>query len=123
MLSTKIRFNSRHKEVIAKNAMAMDMALAHMAQDIEIGIKTERTPFKKGSLRDRTHHTKRAVLKYQVIVPVEYAEVQEVGRRKGSREFTNYTTPNTGKGYFKHAVEKTTRNAPHYFKTSAKVVM
>lgn len=117
VLKTKLRIKDDRTRTIARNAMAMDMALAHMAQDIEIGIKTSgRTPFKDGALRGQTYHQKRSVLKYQVISPVEYASVQEAGVRSGSRQFSNYTTAGTGKGFFKSAVASVVRGGDNYFR-------
>ena len=123
VLHTKLRIKDNKRAVIARNAMAMDMGLAHMAQDIEIGIKTGgRTPFQKGALRGETYHRKKAVLKYEVVAPVEYAEVQEKGIRSGSRAFTNYTTAGTGKGWFRGAVDKVTKTADNYFRSAVRSV-
>ena len=123
VLQTKLRVKDNRTRVIARNAMAMDMGLAHMAQDIEIGIKTGgRTPFDKGALRGRTYHQKKAVLKYEVVAPVEYASVQEAGVRAGARPFTNYTTAGTGKGWFRGAVDNVVRGGDNYFRQAVRSV-
>lgn len=123
MLLTRVKFDNKTKEFIAKNAVANDMAMAAMAQDIEIIIKTGgKTPFRKGKLRGDTYHEKKAVAKYRVNVPVEYAAVQEAGHRSGAADFKNYTTPGTGKGFFKDAVEKTIRKTDNYIKQAKSAV-
>lgn len=123
ILKTKMRITNRHRAAIAKSAMATDMALAHMAQDIEIGIKTNgRTPFQKGALRGETYHEKKRVGKYEVIAPVEYAAVQEAGVRAGAAPFSNYTTAGTGKGWFREAVNKVVTHGDQYFKEAHRAV-
>lgn len=104
----------------AKSQDTNNMALAHMSQDIEIGVKTGgRTPFKKGPLRDQTYHEKVRDNHFQVVVPVEYAEVQEKGRRGNSKAFRNYTTAGTGKGFFEEASGGVVKNAEQYFEVAA----
>lgn len=122
MLGTKVIFNNKTKEFIAKNALATDAALAFMAQDIEIGIKTGgRTPFRKGKLRGDTYHQKIKSRQYIVMVPVEYAAVQEKGTRAGAGTFKNYTTPGTGAHFFQGAVDNVVPKAKAYFETGKKV--
>lgn len=101
---------------LSKSSDASNMALAHMAQDVEIGVKTGgKTPFKDGPLRDQTYHEQVRDKHFQVVVPVEYAEVQEKGRRGSSKAFRNYTTAGTGKGYFEEASDGVVKNADQYF--------
>lgn len=122
MLLTQVRFNNKTKEFIARNAVAVDAAIAFMAQDIEIIIKTGgQTPFRKGKLRGDTYHEKIAVQKYRVNVPVEYAAVQEKGYRTGAAPFKNYTTAGSGKGFFKDAVTKVSKKSDTYFKQAKDV--
>lgn len=123
MVSFNMRLEENHKEFLAKNEMLGDMAIAHMAQDIEIRIKTGgKTPYKKGPLRDETYHEKLANQKFQVVAPVEYAEVQEKGMRRGARPFTTYTTAGTGKGWFADAAATVTKDAESYFEEAGKIM-
>lgn len=122
MLLTRVRFDNKTKEFVARNAVAIDAAMAFMAQDIEIIIKTGGlTPFRKGKLRGDTYHEKKGIGKYRVNVPVEYAAVQEKGYRTGAAPFRNYTTAGTGKGFFKNAVDKTLQKRESYLKKAKEV--
>lgn len=120
MLATKISFVDKATEIIAREAVAMDAALAFMAQDIEIIIKTGgRTPRKTSTMKNRTVHTKISVGHYRVTMPMEYTAVQELGQRSGAKPFAHYTTPGTGKGFFREAVDNTESKALGYFKSGS----
>lgn len=114
MINTKITFDDKAKEFIARNAVAGDAAFAFMAQDIEILVKTGgATPFRKGGLRNQTYHEKMAPQHYQVTIPVEYAEAQEAGIIHGS-PVQHYTTPGTGPHFFQNAINKITEKVLDY---------
>jgi hypothetical protein len=96
-----------------KNREFKEIALASMAQDIEIHIKTGRTPVKTGNLKQLVHHS-RTTTGYKVESNADYSAVQELGKRSGAREFKNYTTAGTGKGWFKAAIDAVEKNRLSY---------
>lgn len=118
-----VLINNSNKFLVTQ-ALATDMALGHMGQDTEIIIKTGgRTPFAKtGFLRNQTRHEKLAPFKWRVIAPVEYAAVQEAGRRAGGKFFKHYTTPGTGRGWFKAAVDTVMKNRDQYMREAIAAV-
>lgn len=104
---SKARFTSDRREFLRKNNQFVDMVGAHMAQDVEVVIKSGgRTPVDTGDMKGEVRHFKRTRGSYRVESPKEYSEVQEKGIRRGARPFTNYTTPGTGKGWFSEAVSR-----------------
>lgn len=110
----KAHFRSDRSKFNSKNRDFKELVMARMAQDIEINIKTGgRTPLKTGELKSGVSH-KRTQNGYRVESNAEHSAVQELGRRRGAREFKNYTTSGTGKGWFKGAIEKVTRNQKTY---------
>lgn len=114
-MAKKARFTSDRREFLRKNNQFIDMVGAHIAQDVEVAVKTGgRTPVKSGDMKAEVRHFRLGRGKYRVESPKEYSEVQEKGQRRGSRPFTNYTTPGTGKGWFSNAVNSIVRNANSY---------
>ncbi|MFA5937674.1 MAG: hypothetical protein WC822_07410 [Candidatus Paceibacterota bacterium] len=120
---SKARFTSNRSAFLRKNSQFVDMVGAHMAQDIEIALKTGGlTPVKTGDLKGEMRHEKIKRGHYRVESPKEYSAVQEQGQRKGARAFTKYTTSGTGKGFFKKAVNSIVRNANSYVDEVARSV-
>lgn len=81
---------------------AIRSTLLEAGREILIKSKTK-APFKDGGLRRDSDVTIVAPLGVWVRYWVEYASVQERGRRNGSREFTNYTTAGTGAHFLENA--------------------
>jgi len=119
----KMKFTSDRREFLRKNSQFVDMVGAHMAQDIEIGIKTGgRTPVKSGDMKGEVRHFKQRRGTYRVESPKEYSATQEKGIRRGSKPFTNYTTPGTGKGWFESNANAIVRNGNQYVDEVARAV-
>lgn len=116
-------FTDKRPQMLTKHGRATDMALAMMAQDIEVIIKAGgRTPVKSGQMKSQVRHRKMGVLNYRVESNAEYSAVQELGRRAGARAFTNYTTPGTGRGWFADAINKTLARKYDYIRKAARSV-
>lgn len=119
----KMKFSSDRSAFLRKNSQFVDMVGAHMAQDIEIGIKTGgRTPVKSGDMKGEVRHFKNRRGSYRVESPKEYSATQEKGVRRGARPFTNYTTPGTGKGWFESNANAIVRNRDSYVDEVARAV-
>lgn len=119
----KMKFTSDRREFLRKNNQFVDMVGAHMAQDIEIGIKTGgRTPVKSGDMKGEVRHFKQRRGNYRVESPKEYSATQEKGVRRGARPFTNYTTPGTGKNWFESNANAIVRNRDSYVDEVARSV-
>lgn len=119
----KMKFTSDRREFLRKNNQLVDMVGAHMAQDIEIGIKTGgRTPVKSGDMKGEVRHFKQGRGRYRVESPKEYSATQEKGIRRGARAFTNYTTAGTGKGWFEGNVNAIVKNGNSYVDEVARAV-
>lgn len=126
MADVTIKLVDKSAEFLLRNQQLADMTLAHIAQDMEIHIKTAgRTPFKKGPLRSYTRHERKEYgREFSVIVGggaygVEYAMVQELGRRAGAAPFRHYTTPGTGPRFIEKAFDATGRHFDNYVKEAA----
>lgn len=120
---TKVRFTKDRRAFLRKNGQFVDMVGAHMAQDIEVVIKSGgKTPVKSGDMKAEVRHFKLARGKYRVESPKEYSATQEKGIRRGSRPFTNYTIPGTGKGWFEDATGTIVRNRNSYVDEVARAV-
>lgn len=119
----KARFTSDRRDFLRKNGQFIDMIGAHMAQDIEIAVKTGgRTPVDSGDMKGEVRHFRLSRGKYRIESPKEYSEVQEKGIRRGARPFTNYTTPGTGKGWFQKGTDSIVRNRDSYVDEVARAV-
>jgi hypothetical protein len=112
LISNRAVFNSKNREF-------KEMATAHMAQDIEILIKTGRTPVKTGNLKSLVKH-RRMTNGYRVESNADYSAVQELGIRRGARAFTNYTTSGTGSGWFKNAIDKVESKKESYIREASR---
>lgn len=122
MITTRVKFTDNTRAQTAKTAQAIEMGMAHIAQDVEIQIKAGgRTPVKQGHLRGRTRHERMLPFKWRVLANVEYAVAQELGRA-GNKIFRHYTTPGTGAGWFQEAVDKVTRSKNQYMIEAARAV-
>lgn len=120
---SKARFTSKRSAFLRKNSQFVDMVGAHMAQDIEVGIKTGgKTPVKSGDMKAEVRHYKLRRGTYRVESPKEYSAVQEKGVRRGARAFTNYTTSGTGKNWFDSNVKAIVRNGNSYVDEVARAV-
>lgn len=128
MAKRQVRFTRMHATLLRKNDQLKDMVLGHMAQDIEVDIKTGGiTPVKTGDMKAEVRHYKDASGHYIVEAPKEYSEVQEAGIRKTgpgapTRRFNNYTTAGTGSGWFKHAIDTVTKHGNQYVKEAARAL-
>lgn len=122
-MSDRVRLVRNDMVFLSKNEQLKDMALAHMAQDIEIRIKTGgRTPVKTGGMKADVRHSKSGNGKYKVQALKEYSAVQELGRRAGAAAFNRYTTSGTGGGWFKEAVDTVVRKKDNYVKQAARAL-
>ena len=106
---SKARFTSNRTVFNSKNREFKELATQRMAADIERLIKTGgKIPRKDGELQSSISHeplkTGSFTTGYRVKADSDHAAVQELGKRRGAREFKNYTTPGTGKGWFKGAI-------------------
>lgn len=120
---SKARFTSKRSAFLRKNSQFVDMVGAHMAQDIEVGIKTGgKTPVKSGDMKAEVRHFKLRRGTYRVESPKEYSAVQEKGVRRGARAFTKYTTAGTGKGWFESNAKAIVRNGNSYVDEVARAV-
>ena len=100
---SKARFTSNRTVFNSKNREFKELATQRMAADIERLIKTGgKIPRKDGELQSSISHeplkTGSFTTGYRVKADSDHAAVQELGKRRGAREFKNYTTPGTGKG-------------------------
>jgi len=116
---SKARLVSNRGVFNSKNSQFKEIAMAHMAQDIEILIKTGRTPVKTGNLKSLVTH-KRTPKGYKVESNADYSAVQELGTRRGARQFKDYTTPGTGKGWFKYAIDKVESKKDSYIREASR---
>lgn len=116
------KFTSNAPAFFQKNNQLKDMTLAHMAMDIEISIKTDgRTPVKTGDLKAEVRHFKSRNDQYRVEADKDYAAAQEVGYANG-HVFRNYTTPGTGSGWFRLAIDKVVKNRDNYIMEAARAL-
>ncbi len=119
----KAKFTKNRAGFLRKNDQLVDMVGAHMAQDIEVVLKTGgKTPVDTGDMKGEMRHFKRARGKYRVESPKEYSATQEKGQRRGSRPFSKYTTPGSGKGFFDNATGSIVRNRNSYVDEVARAV-
>lgn len=81
-----------------------------------------RTPYKDNGLRSSVYKGMLSNNSGYITWRVPYAAAQEQGGRIDPRtgkyvEFSNYTTPGTGAGFVKQAVEKVMQNPAQYFRS------
>lgn len=128
-------FKSNAAQFLRKNAALKDMVMGHMAMDIEIGIKTTAgTPVSNtkasgnrrgggGHMKAEARHFRNADGAFRVEVNKKYAAYQERGSRAdGTRVVRNYSTPGTGKGWFKRAADNVTRQSDNYVSEAARAL-
>jgi hypothetical protein len=119
----RARFTSYSPQFRRKHISMVDVLLGHMAQDTEVAIKTKSgTPVKTGAMKGAVVHRRVGINKFRVESPKEYSAVQEQGARRGARPFTKYTTPGTGKGWFRGAVDGVIRNGQQYINEAKRSV-
>ena len=107
-------FRSMAGNFFRKNDSLMDMIQGHMAQDIDVSLKTTAgMPVKYGQMKGATRHFKNAMGGWRVEIDKEYASPQEKGEIKG-RKIRNYTTPGTSSGFFRRAIDGVVRNRSGY---------
>lgn len=99
-----------------KNEFAMEAALAHMAQDIEIMAKSRLVPVKHGHLKASGHSRRVSKGKHEVIFDKEYAAKMEFV------QFKNYTKPGTGPHYLENSSRIVVQRAAHYFANAARSI-
>lgn len=109
-------FKSTRGEFERKNFALKDMVQAHMAQDIEVNIKTSAgTPVKTGGMKAEVRHFKSANGGYRVEAGKVYSAYQERGARAdGTHRVTRYTTPGTSAGWFRRAIDGVVKNRQGY---------
>lgn len=119
-----MRFTSTPGEFFRKNEAFKDMVMGHMAQDIEVALKSSSgMPVKTGNMKSQTRHFKSATSQYRVEVDVEYAAYQERGSRAdGSRVVRHYTTGGTSKGFFKRAINNVLSHRDSYLEEARRAV-
>lgn len=123
----KAIFKSNRHLFERNNEAFKDMVLGHMAQDIEIGIKTTAgTPVSNtkasgnkrgggGHMKTEARHSRMGMGMFRVDVNKEYAAYQERGMRAdGSHRVRNYSTSGTSAGWFKRAVNTVLRSKGNY---------
>lgn len=113
----RARFISKSGDFFRKNAAFKDMVQDHMAQDIEVALKTRSgMPVRHGIMKGSTHHFRSPRGGYRVEIDIAYAAYQERGRRAdGSHVVRNYTTAGTSSGFFARAIGSVMRNKMRYF--------
>lgn len=113
-----IKYTSNRSDFKHKYEDFVGTIMPRMAMDIDRTIKTSgKIPRKDNLLADSVKHSRVTSRQYIVTAgsdQVRYAAVQEAGIRRGTREFKNYTTAGTGKGWFKGAVEGVTGKLESY---------
>lgn len=127
------RFTSKRASFNKKNDQVKDMVLAHMAIDITRMAKSK-VPVSNtkasGNKRGGGGHLQSAIMfvrvqeaSYRVSANKSYAAYQERGARiDGTRRVKKYTTPGTGKHYFKDAIDKAWQNRHNYIQEARKAV-
>lgn len=130
-----MRFTSKRAGFFNKHEALMDMIKGHMAQDIEVAIKTTAgTPVSAtkamgnkrgggGHMKSETRHFKGADGGWRVEVDKAYAAYQERGARAdGTRRVKNYSTPGTSAGWFKRAIDGVVRNKDGYIMEARRAI-
>lgn len=118
-------FRSYRGNVLRKHNALMDLLMARMTQDIEIGIKrTAGTPVDTGTMKKETRSFKSPVSNgYRVEVAVDYAAYQERGSNAdGSKRVRKYTTFGTSAGWFQRAIDNVMANQSQYISEARRAV-
>lgn len=126
MITYTVEEKDNTSQVLVQSDIAADMALAHMAQDVEIMAKqhvpvsnTKASGNRRGGgghLQSSIRHRKGGRLVYFVEADKIYAAYQERGMRKdGTHVVRRYSTPGTGKNWFQNAIAKAEKDRDKYF--------
>lgn len=121
---SKARFNSNRASFFKKSDALVDMVQGHMAQDIEVAIKTSAgTPVKTGDMKAETRHFRSPKGGFRVESGKAYSAYQEAGARAdGSHRVQNYSTAGTSAGWFKRAIDGVVRNKETYLTEARKAL-
>lgn len=115
-------FKSNSAGFFRKNAALKDVAMGHMAMDIEVALKTSSgMPVKTGGMKSETRHFRNSNNVFRVEIDKVYAAVQEKGMIKGS-PIRNYTTSGTSSGFFKRAIDGVLRHKMTYIEEAKRAV-
>lgn len=117
-------FISKRMLFMPKHEAFKDMVQGHMAQDIEIALKTSAgMPVLHGVMKGQTRSFKNQRNQWRVEVDTAYAAYQERGRRKdGTRVVRHYHTAGTSAGFFMRAINGVIKNRNQYVKEAARAV-
>lgn len=127
------KFTSKRGPFNKKNEEVKDMILGHMAVDI-VRMAKMKAPVANtkasGNKRGGGGHLQSAIMfvrvgmgSYRVSANKSYAAYQERGMRAdGTRRVKKYTTPGTGKHYFKEAIDKAWQNRHNYVQEAKRAV-
>lgn len=127
-MANKAVFKSNRRVFTSKHDEFKDVLMGHIAQDIEVAIKTTAgTPVKDGVMKSMVRHFRANNGQFRVEANAEYSAVQEVGRRMSgpgapTAAFKNYTTPGTSAGWFGRAIMSVLKNKDNYVKEAARAV-
>lgn len=118
----KAVFTDKSADFLRKNDSFVDMVTGHMSLDIERFIKMDAgTPVDKGIMKGKVTQYRNKRGGFRVVSPVEYSEVQELGKRDGII-FKNYTTAGTSAGWFKRSIDAITKNRDSYVHEAARAL-
>jgi hypothetical protein len=130
---SKAKFVSKVPQFLKKNDAFIDVLYGHMAMDIERLAKmkvpvsnTKASGNKRGGgghLQSSIYHERVRRGFFRVVANKKYAAYQERGARiDGSRVVKKYSTPGTGKHWFKNAIDNTKRNRDNYIREARRAV-
>lgn len=91
-----------------------DLAMGLMVRAVKSEARPN-TPAKSGQLRKNVETSRKAFRKHEARWAMEYAAVQEAGKRNGS-PIRNYTTAGTGSGFAEDAANRVTNDGFKYMR-------
>lgn len=133
-------FITRPSAFFNKSDALKDMIMGHIAQDIEVALKTKagmpvsapiaaraargQSPGRGGGhMKSETRHFRSPSGGFRVEVDKAYAAYQERGRRAdGTHVVRHYSTPGTSSGFFRRAIDMTIRNKDNYIKEARRAL-
>lgn len=117
-------FKSKRDDFLDRHNAFVDMALGRMAMAVEVFLKTSAgMPVLYGNMKAQTRGFRNEIGNWRTEVNVEYAAVQELGRRlDGSHVIKNYSTSGTGAGFFARAIDSMTKNRDQYISEASRAV-
>lgn len=131
----KLKFRSNSADFLKRNESFKDMVKGHMAQDIEVALKTtagmpvsntKASGNKRGGgghMKSETRFFRSPSGGWRVEVDKSYAAYQERGAREdGSHLVRNYSTPGTSKGFFRRAIDMTWRHRTNYIEETRRAL-